>query len=139
MVTTANNNAKVVSRWIKTNTKIQKRKFYNIEELFYMYNREDETTIISKLSFVRNLNKCVGSINSDYKLEKVPTRDRRKSFRYIMLPKSEEYNSNIRVSTRKQGSSVAIISPPHPDPSPPDTPVLEIKITSTVRILHFKY
>ena len=80
--------------------------------------------MISKLSFARNLNKCIGSINRDYKLEKVPIRDRRKSFRYIILPKSEEYNSNIRISTRKQGSSVAIVSPPPPDPSPPDTPVL---------------
>ena len=122
MVTTSNNNAKLVSRWIKTSKQIQRRKFYIIEELFYIYNEENENSPISKLSFARNINKYIGRINDTYKLEKIPTRDRRKSFRYILMPLAETYNSKIRISSRKNDAP----SPPTHTPSqtPTATPIL---------------
>ena len=103
MVTKTNDNTKTIIRWFQTTNKIQKRKFYNVEELYSLF-REETNLLISRLLFARNTNKCICTLNNEYKLEKIDSRDRTRKFRYIILPIYESGIANIRISSRKKSA-----------------------------------
>ena len=73
---------KFIQNWIQSiaenrSSYIQKRKYYNINELFASFNKEVGSNRFNTLrSFKVCLNKCLCSLDKDYKLHRISTGDR---------------------------------------------------------------
>ena len=106
----------IISNWLLliSNNKAkytQKRKYYVINELFASFNKEvGSNDVITLRSFKVNLNKCLCSQNTDYKLCQIST-DVRYEYKYIILSINDDFSESIRVSPRKLGSISSTSSP----------------------------
>ena len=106
----------IISNWLLliSNNKAkytQKRKYYVINELFASFNKEvGSNDVITLRSFKVNLNKCLCSQNTDYKLCRIST-DVRYEYKYIILSINDDFSESIRVSPRKLGSISSTSSP----------------------------
>ena len=84
-----NRNYSIICKWVKDSILLQKRKYYNAKELYYLCKQEllvDEDTInsISQRSFTTNINKCFRQTSDTYK---IINDVKRKDTKYIIFEK----------------------------------------------------
>ena len=102
-----NRNYSIICKWVKDSILLQKRKYYNAKELYYLCKQEllvDEDTIssMSQRSFNTNINKCFRQTSDTYK---IINDVKRKDTKYIIFEKKDipTFSANsIRISPRKR-------------------------------------
>ena len=94
------NNHRVIYTWLSTTKCIQKRKYYNFEEMYQAFQNETNKTDINSKIFKVHMNKCAENYKN-LNLYRRNTKERY-MYRYIMLSDNERPDNITRISDRRK-------------------------------------